>query len=436
MAANPMSRIEADAERDLARVESITKRKRAEVAPALTVADLTGFASAELPLAQYAVAGLLPRKHAAMLGSHGGSGKSNLALTLCAHIACARSWAGLSVASGRAVFVSLEDDVDVVRVRLKRIAHSYQLDAGMIERNLVVLDGTSGDCALAAETVAPGIKAFGSTSAFDDVRKHVAGAVLIVIDNASDAFDANENDRRHVRAFMRLLAQLARENNAAVLLLAHVDKQSAKYGSAGNSYSGSTAWHNSARSRLTLVEAEGVIELRQEKNNLGRLSGPVRLVWDESGVLVPAGFAAAVPSARDVEDDAGVLAALRAAEQAGIDVPTGRSGPGNAHSVLATFAELPRCLSGAAGRDRFWASVGRLLKSGCASSEEFRNGNRKLRTRLRVADLRQCASAPIPPYPPSEPARLGAQSAPIRANSTTGAEPAQTGATGNDEAIL
>ena len=113
-----------------------------------------------------------------------------------------------------------------------------------------MLDGTGADGTLARETVAPGVRVFGPTRLYDEFRHAAAGATLIVVDNASDAYDGNENERRTVRQFVQLLAQIARENEAGVLLLAHIDKAAARDGGKRNSYSGSTAWHNSARSRF------------------------------------------------------------------------------------------------------------------------------------------------------------------------------------------
>jgi len=234
------------------------------------------------------------------------------------------------------------------------------------------------------------------------------GASLIVIDNASDAFDGNENDRRSVRAFMRLLARLARENDAAVVLLAHIDKHAAKYGAAGNTYSGSTAWHNSARSRLALIAGhDGTIELRHEKNNHGKLAAPVELRWNADGVLVPGMASTRATTGRDVvrdaTDDAGVLAALRAAQIAGQDVIANRMGSNTAQIMLSTFADLPEVLRGSRGRNRFWAAVDRLTKDKRAALEQFQNSNRKSRTRLVLT------SAPhsTPPYTPSESGALG-----------------------------
>jgi hypothetical protein len=105
------------------------------------------------------------------------------------------------------------------------------------------------------------------------------GAKLVVIDNASDVFAADENARAQVRGFMRALGRLARETGAAVLLLVHVNKTAAQSKSRED-YSGSTAWHNSARSRLTLERASpDLLKLSHLKSNHGPLAEPVELCW-------------------------------------------------------------------------------------------------------------------------------------------------------------
>ncbi|MEG3194015.1 hypothetical protein SNE32_17470, partial [Lysobacter sp. D1-1-M9] len=117
-----------------------------------------------------------------------------------------------------------------------------------------------------------------------------------------------------------------------MLLLAHIDKAAAKNGSQGNSYSGSTAWHNSVRSRLALVQSDRGLELRQEKLNLGRKAEAIELDWSDSGVLVPSRTGPdegrdARLNAEAAEDDAKVLEAIEAAIESGHDVTTARTGP-------------------------------------------------------------------------------------------------------------
>jgi hypothetical protein len=86
---------------------------------------------------------------------------------------------------------------------------------------------------------------------------------------------------------MRSLARIARERDAGLLLLAHVDKGTSRGDRGHNSegYSGSTAWNNSARSRLFMSrDKDGALLLEHQKYNLGRLAQPLRLSWPEGGI--------------------------------------------------------------------------------------------------------------------------------------------------------
>ncbi|HEB87321.1 MAG TPA: AAA family ATPase [Gammaproteobacteria bacterium] len=320
--------------------------------------------SEPIPQIRYIVDHIMPRQNVTMMGGHGGSGKSLLALVLAAHCASGRDWADLSVMQTRTLIVTLEDPPDLVRLRLRRIIAEYGLPADAIESAVTIADGTDG-ATLAIEAVESGSRYLRLTPVFDELRNLAAGHGLIIVDNASDAYGASENDRQLVRAFMAGLTHIAREHDAAVVLLAHIDKNSAKFGAAGNSYSGSTAWHNSARSRLALVGTEnGALELRHEKANLGRKIDPIPLAWTDDGVLVPASSGRVDTHNRDRDDDVVVLAAIRAAIAGGTDVPAARTGPATTQHALCTYPELPKDLRTAAGRSRFWAAITRLQRSG------------------------------------------------------------------------
>lgn len=344
----------------------------------LASVDLAGLADCGIDPTSHAIESILPYRHATLLGSHGGAGKSMLALTFAAHKACGRDWCGLSVPSGPALYVSLEDPGELVRYRLRRIADEYDLDHAAITDGLLVLDGSAADSVLAAEVNDYGTRRIVPTSVMDEVRSASVGRRLIVIDNASDAFDADENSRRMVRAFVRSLAQIAQNEDAALLLLAHIDKSAARGGANGNTYSGSTAWHNSARSRLALVDVDGRIDLVQEKNNLGRKAAPIALTWSDQGVLVPVSPGAAGNVAR--QDDAAVHAAIRVANAADINVPVGRSGASTAYSVLVTLPELPKALR--VDKSRFWAALTRLERAELIYRETYRNAQRHTKERL------------------------------------------------------
>lgn len=238
----------------------------------------------------YAWEGLVPTGHVTLLSAHGGMGKSTIALMLCVAAALNRPLFGIPTKVGKALFVSLEDAPSVVRHRLARITQDWNLNPADFDGRLAIVDGTDDPELFSAFGRS---EAGDPTGTFKELVKlvEVESFDLIVIDNASDAFDGDEIQRRQVRAFMRTLTRLAKHNTCSILLLAHVDKGTSR--SRGRDkdegYSGSTAWHNSSRSRLFLHRKSGdMLALVQQKNNLGRLCNPLELIWPEGGLPVEA----------------------------------------------------------------------------------------------------------------------------------------------------
>jgi len=397
--------------------------------------SLTAFASVDLsdvmhgalPPQDYVIAPYYPCGFVTGCGGHGGAGKSLLLLTQAAHAAVGRKWEGRETLFGRVVFVALEDDGAMIKRRLRRIVNKFGLDAELLAANLLVLDGTASNSALARDVHGNGDAK--TTRAFEELRKVCDGALMIVVDGASDGFDANENDRRAVRAFVRMLAALARENNAAVVLLMHVDKNAVRNGSKGNSYSGSTAWHNSVRSRIALEpDEDGGVWLLHQKHNLGRCAKPLSLAWDENGLLVLA-TAAAAPAQIDQArlDAAAVLAALRAANAAGVNVPASRVGSFTGRHALATCG-LPIALSEKAGLRRFWSAIDFLIAEGCAERQKFVTEQRKKSERIMLRESAPNECAPSPPITPCAIGALGSAACAESAPNPIGAHSAQLGA--------
>lgn len=236
-------------ERALERVEHVTGHDMRELRgrepnsrhAALTPVPLADLMTTTPQPVRFVVDPIIPRRVATMLSAHGGAGKSTLALSIAAHVAAGLAWAGFPVARGRALFVSLEDPGDIVRVRLRRILEEHALPVDTVLSALSVLDGADLSNGLMHELASDGVRRLAETEAFATIREHAAAADLIIIDNASDAVDFDENSRRHVRQFIRALARMARDADAGLLLLAHVDKATARHGSSGETYSGSTA---------------------------------------------------------------------------------------------------------------------------------------------------------------------------------------------------
>src|SRR6202008_3520491 len=113
------------------------------------------------------------------------------------------------------------------------------------------------------------------------------GPALVVYDTLADLFAGNENSRPQARQFVQMLRGLALRTRSPALLLSHPSLTGL---SSGTGTSGSTAWSNSARSRLYLeYQNEGdpdVRILKTMKSNYARIGAEIRLRW-HNGIFVP-----------------------------------------------------------------------------------------------------------------------------------------------------
>lgn len=274
---------------------------------------------------------ILPCGVLTLLGAHGGAGKSMLALTAAVCLATGKPFVGMAVQKCRVLFYSGEDPAPVIRRRLAKICRYMGIDLHELAGNLVVLDATERPILYNGQV----------TAAFDALRLDIAEFKpgVIIVDNASDVYDANEIDRARVREFIRLLTSLGKGYNAAVLLLAHVDKNTAKDGHSSEGYSGSTAWHNSARCRLFLTSNGGRLTLEHQKSNFSLLSSPIHLKWTDDGLLIQTD----APGGAD--DKATVLRLLSDAYARGVFVSAASNSPNNAYRLLSVYPEFPQGLN-------------------------------------------------------------------------------------------
>jgi hypothetical protein len=276
----------------------------------------------------------------------------------------------------------------------------------IVATNVTILDGTeSEEAALMREIRMDGVTAAIETEALSQIAQLADGASLIVIDNASDAADFDENNRRFVRTFIRRLGRIGRAVDAGVLLLAHIDKNAAKFGAQGNSYSGSTAWHNSVRSRLALIEENGALKLVHEKWSHTKRADDMPLRRVEHGVLMPHDGSPIETGIADPADVDAVLLAIRAAKAGNCRVPPGRTGAATAQSALSTFDELPSRLKGQRGREPFYRALNALLADGRVECAETRTAQRKTVEGIVPVDAPKGARA----EPPYTPCAFGAQ---------------------------
>lgn len=326
---------------------------------------------------------ILPAGEVTLLGAHGGAGKSMLSLQAAVCVAAGLPFMGVPVRRGRVLVFSGEDSPKTIRRRLARIFKHYGVDPATAA-DLVVLDATESPVLFGEN---------GITADLARLRLDVAEIApsLVIVDNASDAFAGNENDRAQVREFVRILAALVKPIDAAMLLLAHVDKATVKVGGS-EGYSGSTAWHNSARSRLFLTVEGTVLTLTHQKSNAGLLAEPLYLMRGADGVLLTG----QAPGGSD--DRAAVLQLIATHCERGVTISPHPSAKNNAYAVLRNDAAFPASLK----KDEFGRVLASLFSSGEIFNQLFSTADRKERMRIAVAGTGVAPSfAPrSPPIPP------------------------------------
>ena len=260
--------------------------------PRLTSFMAASFAGQTPPERYFLVEGLVPCRDVTLLYGDGGTGKSLLVLQLAVAMQNRQNmlWLGLPVSGGKVLLYTAEEEPSELHRRLATIAEHAAIDIEeLIDLHLVSLAGEDATLAWAGpnQQLAP-------TPLFKALEASIAEMepALVVIDTAADVFGGNENDRRQVGAFIRMLRGLAIRHDTTILLCAQPSRAGL---SSGDGSSGSTAWNNSARSRLYLErvldddkeEANVDIRtLRSMKANYAQKGFELQLQWKE-GVFVP-----------------------------------------------------------------------------------------------------------------------------------------------------
>jgi len=352
---------------------------------AVSIADL---ASAEPAPQQWWLEAYVPAGHVTLFTGHGGVGKSMLSLMMACAFADGRPFIGKATRRGRVLFFSAEDPAELLRRRLRRVCSDWGIEPATLAQSLRVVDATEMDAALYVEHRTGGVRHGATTRVYEALRQFIERESIdvVVLDNASDLFDGDEIVRQLVRGFVRSLAHLVRARGGAVVLLAHVDKITSRAGKAagGESYSGSTAWHNSVRSRMALLEtAPGLLELQHQKCNLGPKQAPLQLSWPQGGLPRLADHSSPQemqhkPCAADSMRD--LVALIRDYYGRGEWVSTSLQSRSNAARLFVAEARYPRHLKP--------EQVAQLLREAQRArfieAEAYRGADRKPRDRWRV----------------------------------------------------
>lgn len=349
MADGSSAALEANLDRVAEALErQIESRKTpAPVAPAFRAVPVNDLADDRPPAPTYAWDGLVPHRHVTVLTGHGGVGKSVAAAMFVVSIATGRPLFGIPTTRARVAFFSGEDGADLLRHRLLWICQGLDIEPADLDGWVHILDATEGDPTLFAEVAVDGRRVGTTTATYSALRQYLDQhqVDVLVVDNMSDTFDANEIERPKVRAFMRALVQLRESRALTVLLLAHVDKGTARGERVGTeSYSGSTALHNSARSRLFVwKDKDGALVIEHQKHNLGPLRAPLRLDWPLDGLpqaqTPPNGYLQAIAATVDLK---ALLALIVEFHDRGEYVATATNSPASATRLLAGERGYPK----------------------------------------------------------------------------------------------
>ena len=253
--------------------------------PLYGVIDPLTWIDKSVPEREWVVRGFIPNRNVTLLSGHGGIGKSYLTLELLIAAATGHDWLGLPTKHVKAMGVFAEDEADELHRRVVAITQAMGLGVEDLE-NLVLVDRTAQDNVLVEfdRFTSAGEVTYLYTQIMNAALE--SGLQLIVLDSLHNMFSGNENDRPQAYTFIRCLRELAMEIDGAVVLLAHPSRAGI---STGSGDSGSTAWHNSVRSRVYVSEVEdepGVLTLSNKKQNYARKADQVRLNWNAEGTAI------------------------------------------------------------------------------------------------------------------------------------------------------
>lgn len=221
--------------------------------------------------------------------------------------ATALPWLGLRVEECRSIGVYTEDEDRDIKERQADIDAAYGQDC--------VSTGNLQMFSIADEDAAMVVFDRNGTPAATPFYQQVCEAAqdhqarLVALDVAVDLYAGDEIKRRQVRAFMRLLGDLARKIDGAVVLSSHVSGAGLQ---SDGGHSGSTDWSNASRSRLYLsrpkddeqngnpVDPDARILTRKKANNAS-VGETVKMQWRD-GVFAPIAPAYSPQFRRSAED--------------------------------------------------------------------------------------------------------------------------------------
>lgn len=399
---------------DLARLEglAVVKAQIASVAStpkalAMPLINPAIWEGRPVPPRVYAWADRMPFRQATGVYGGGATGKSLLLQQAATCSALGKALLGVPMRQAVAIYLTCEDDADELHRRQVAICAALDVPLSALSGrlHLISLAGEVGNTLALFDASG----AMLTTPAWDRLLATALAtdAGFIGLDNAAHLFGGNENDRAHVAAFIGLLNRLAIVANAAVPFLSHPNK-------AGAEYSGSTAWENQVRSRLTLDyrrdDAGEIVDLDARtltigKANYSRRGQPLQFRWHNWAFVLPedlppdyrAEIAANIQAAGENTKFLACLAKATAERRA---VSASSTASNYAPRVFATMPVGKACTA-----KGYEAALHRLLHLGVIRNGErvYQRDNRSWVTGLALAPTLAPTPAPRSHQPCTEP---------------------------------
>ncbi len=200
----------------------------------------------DIPDRQWIVRDLIPAGGVTMLTGAGGEGKTLFAQQIASCVAS--GYPVLDRPTTRCTVLALygEDDNDELVRRQQSIMRVHSIDPDDVaDYHFMSLFGR--DTLLGGFDRQTG--AFVPSDLYNSIRDTALdlGARLVILDNSTQMYGGDVNDRSTVVRFLQALNKLALEINGAVLLLGHVAKAE------GSTYAGTTAWRDGVRQAMQIT---------------------------------------------------------------------------------------------------------------------------------------------------------------------------------------
>lgn len=216
------------------------------------------------------------RGNVTLISGDGGGGKSLALMQLLAHVSEGLPFMNNKVLRGPTLYVSAEDERPEVDRRVKAIkrvmpfntlADFHTLCVDDLEDPSLFAPGPDGRCIF--------------TPLLTAIEQIIATIrpVGVGLDPLADLFGGNEISRIEVRAFVSGLRKIARKYDCAIIMVGHPSVDGMK---TGRGYSGSTAWNNSVRSRITFDASEDDDDVRVmtlAKSNRSKRGVKIEMRW-------------------------------------------------------------------------------------------------------------------------------------------------------------